>query len=344
MKEVKTKTKKEELKKVAKTLRKKRVTIAREPFMAEQKKTKEEVKKMVKKEAVKPETKKTVKAIKKETGKEVKKVVGKKAVGAKKAKGVTAQKNKTSSTKKSTGGKKSEIEKRVEIREGVVYEEVRTGIEELDRRDKERSAENEEVEIKDDLTDIAGEKVDDDLADMAGEEEKTFIKWTGKNFVRPEGQTFFYEVSLVASVITFLWSAIGQNWLTALTFLALVVMIVIELKDVPRDVEYEINIDGILIDGKLYRFDNIHSFELTKNGDFDIVKLQLHDSIFPTRELHLTEGQDVVYIETLLAYFLPKEKQEDALFNFRKRGKSEEDMTEDEFIDQKVDEYLNGKN
>jgi hypothetical protein len=143
--------------------------------------------------------------------------------------------------------------------------------------------------------------------------------------------------------MVFLWSVADGSRLSAITFFMLAVIIVLELKDVPRDVDYEINIDGILIDGKLYRFDEIQSFEIAKKGEFDIVKLQLRSTLFPTREIHLAEGQDLVYIETLLEYFLPKEAREDTLLNLRKRERGKEELTEDEFIDQKVDEYLNGK-
>lgn len=348
VKETKIKTKKEETKAVAKVPRKKRETILREPFVAEKIKVKQEIKKTAKKEAIKPEAKKVGRGAKKEIGKLAKKAVVKKLVETVKAKGATAQKKSVSAKKKSVQGKneraKSKGAEKIEIREGIVYEEVRTEDREISMADGKEIVADEVEEIKDESVGSPDEKIEEDLAeaiDAKGEEEKTFIKWTGKNFVRPEGQTFFYEVSLVASVVVILWSLIDRSWLSALTFLSLVVMIVVELKDVPKDVEYEISIDGILIDGKLYKFDDIRSFGFTKREGVDIVKLQLHNSIFPTRELHLAEWQDLVYIETLLAYFLPKEEPEDTLFSFRKRGKKERDMTEEELINQKVDEYLN---
>lgn len=347
-KETKIKTKKDETKAIVPGPRKKRATVLRESIVAEQTKAKQEIEKTIKKEAFKSEAKKVGRGLKKEIGKVTKKAVVKKPVETMEAKGATAQKKSASGKKKSVQGKneraKSKGEKRIEIREGIVYEEVRTEGKEVPMADGEKKVADEVEEIKDESVGLPDEKIEDDLAEAIGaadEEEKTFIKWTGKNFLRPEGQTFFYEVSLVASIVVILWSLIDRSWLSALTFLSLAVMIVVELKDVPKDVEYEISIDGILIDGKLYKFDDIRSFGFTKKEGVDIVKLQLHNSIFPTRELHLAEGQDLVYIETLLAYFLPKEEPEDTLFNFRKRGKKERDMTEEELINQKVDEYLN---
>ena len=212
-------------------------------------------------------------------------------------------------------------------------------------RSKKATMQNQDDEIKDDNEKEAGSKnrIQDKEEETENGEDETFVKWVGKSFLRPEGERFFYQVSLVASLIVFLWSVFDGSWLAAATFLVLVVIIVFELKDVPRDVDYEITIDGISIDGRLYRFDDVHSFELSKKGEFDIVKLQMRSSFFPIKELHLAEGQDLVYIETLLEYFLPKEKQEDVLFNFRRREAEEKELTEDEFIDQKVTEYMDAK-
>lgn len=174
------------------------------------------------------------------------------------------------------------------------------------------------------------------------EEEEVFARWKGKNFISREWEKPFYQVCLIASAVVILGSLGDGSWLRAVTFFALAVILVFELRDKPMDIDYEINIDGIQIDGKLYKFEDIRSFALGKKAGFDIVKLEIKSSLFPVKELHLAEGQDVLYIETLLEYFLPKETQEDSLFNFHKEEKSEE-LSDEEFINKKVDEYLKGR-
>ncbi len=172
--------------------------------------------------------------------------------------------------------------------------------------------------------------------------EEAFVRWTGKNFIRREWEKPFYRVCLIASAIVILMSLGDGSWLRAVTFSALAAILIFELRDEPKDISYEVNIDGIEIDGKLYRFEDIRSFELGKKGGFDIVRLQLKGPLFPIREIHLAEGQDILYMETLLEYFLPKEAQEDALFSFHKEEK-EKELTDEEFINKKVDEYLKGR-
>lgn len=309
----KTKIKKEAPKGIVKPPRTKRKATAPLPVVIEKKATKKETKKAIKVKADKPEVKKVggtvTKKIKKNIVKDINKEAKKNLSGAEKDKDTTSH------------------PKRIRSKKAIMQNEI----DEI-KDDNESEKEEEFKEM------IRGKE-----AEMEDDEDKTFVKWVGKSFLRPEGERFFYQVSLVASLIVFLWSVLDGSWLAAATFLTLVVIIVFELRDVPRDVDYEINIDGISIDGRLYRFDDMHSFELAKKGEFDVVKLQMRSSFFPIRELHLAEGQDLVYIETLLEYFLPKEKQEDTLFNFRRREVSEKELTEDEFIDQKVNEYMNEK-
>lgn len=172
-------------------------------------------------------------------------------------------------------------------------------------------------------------------------EAETFARWTGKNFIRRQWEKPFYQICLIASLAVILLSFTDGSWLRAVTFFALAFILVFELRDEPRDIGYEINIDGIEIDGKLYRFEDIRSFALGKKAGFDIVTLEMRKSLFPARELHLAEGQDTLYIETLLEYFLPNEMQENVLFNFHKE-ESSADLSEEEFIKKKVDEYLKG--
>jgi hypothetical protein len=171
------------------------------------------------------------------------------------------------------------------------------------------------------------------------QEDRHFAKWVGRDFFRSKEETLLYYLSLVAGIVAILFSIRDRNWLSLITFATLFVVVVFELRTESKDINYEINIDGILIGDRLYKFEEIRSFEISRKGDFNVVKLQLRNSLFPMRELYLDESQDIAYMQALLEYFLPEEKQEDMLFNF-KSGKK---LTEDEFIDQKVNEYLKGK-
>lgn len=201
----------------------------------------------------------------------------------------------------------------------------------------------EEISRQDEIqTEVSGisEEVRNEVENIQDGGEKSFIKWTGKSFLKSKEDTLFYKVSLAVALGIILWGVKDGSWLSVVTFLTLAVIIIYELKDEPTDIDYEINIDGISIGGRLYKFDDIHSFDIVKKKESYIVKIQLRDSFLPTKELHLNAGQDLVYIETLLEYFLPREAHEEMLFNFRKSPEMRKEMTEDEFIEQKVKEYI----
>ncbi|MDD3190397.1 MAG: hypothetical protein PHI66_01755 [Candidatus Pacebacteria bacterium] len=164
----------------------------------------------------------------------------------------------------------------------------------------------------------------------------TFLKWRERDFFRSSEEKYLYYASAFLSFIAIVWNIKSESWISALTFLLLLVVVIFELKEETKETEYEINIDGISIGGRLYRFAEIGSFEIVKKGELDVVKLQMKNSIFPTREVYLPEGQDLVYMQALLEYFLPGKVHEETLFNFKEDKK----LTEEELIDKKVDEFL----
>ena len=164
----------------------------------------------------------------------------------------------------------------------------------------------------------------------------TFLKWRERDFFRSSEEKYLYYFSAVLSFVAVVLYIKSESWLSAFTFLLLLIVVIFELREETKETEYEINIDGISIGGKLYRFVEIGSFEIVKKGVLDVVKLQMKNSIFPTRELYLPEGQDLIYMQALLEYFLPEKAHEEALFNFKEDKK----LTEEELIDKKVDEFL----
>jgi hypothetical protein len=171
------------------------------------------------------------------------------------------------------------------------------------------------------------------------QDEGFFLKWIGKDFLRTAFENHFYFFSLAVSILMAAWEYYNHNSIAVITFVLLIFVIVFELISQPKDIDYGISIDGFLIGDRLYRFEGVRSFELIKRGDSDVIRIQLRNSFFPIKELILSGEQDMIYLQNLLEYFLPEEKMADALFNF---GGSERSADE-EFINQKVDEYLGGK-
>lgn len=169
--------------------------------------------------------------------------------------------------------------------------------------------------------------------------EEYFLRWKGPDFVRTVGEEYLYRASVVLSVLIVLWSLWQMNFFTALSFAVLLVVVIFELKSQPKEVECEVSLEGVKIDGRLLRFSAMRSFDLSEKGGFSVVRLQMKTAIFPMKELFLAEGQDLNYVKALFEYFLPEEKQEDKLFNFKEK----KELTEDEYLEKVVDDYVKGK-
>lgn len=166
-----------------------------------------------------------------------------------------------------------------------------------------------------------------------------FLRWTARDFVRAQGESMFYLLALVVSGAVIVWDWNSGSPITLMTFIMLMLVIVLELRKQPRDIEYGISIDGFHIGELLYLFEDVRSFELVDRDGHCVVRIQLKSAFFPVKDLVLPPDADLVYLRTLLEYFMPEERQKDSLFNFGTKG----DTVEDEFVNRKVEEFFEGR-
>jgi len=148
-------------------------------------------------------------------------------------------------------------------------------------------------------------------------------KWTAPEFIKNEEENLFYYASAVLSFFMVIWSFLEGNTIVAITFGLLIAVIVLHIFHKPRDIEYRIDLDGITVDDRLYRYSEIESFEIVQNEENSVLKFKLKNSLFPIKEIHLA-NQDPNYIYAALEYFLPEKEQEDSLISFEKEDESDE--------------------
>jgi hypothetical protein len=166
-------------------------------------------------------------------------------------------------------------------------------------------------------------------------ENTCLAEWTAPEFIITRDEMLFYYASVILSVLMVVWSLYNSNFVTAITFFLLAVVVAFHIYRKPRKIKFIIDIDGLILDGKLYKYDEIESFEVVQGNDFDVLKFKLKNSILPSKEIHLF-GQDPYYIRAALEYFLPEEKQRESLFNFEKGS----DFKYGELSDEEFIEYL----
>jgi len=154
--------------------------------------------------------------------------------------------------------------------------------------------------------------------EVAQEPVTHLAKWTTLEYIKTKDETLFYYLSIAGSIFMVISAMLAGNFVTAITFLLLIMVIMMQLHHEPREIECKIDLDGITTAGKLYRYDAIESFEISQKNGLNILKFKLKNSVLPNKEVYIAE-QDPYYINAALEYFLPSEQQVETLVSFHDR-------------------------
>jgi len=166
------------------------------------------------------------------------------------------------------------------------------------------------------------------------EQDSYFAKWTSPEFIKTNEETLFYYASIIGSVLMIIWFFLQGSFVTVTTFIIVIVVVVFQIYRKPLNVECKIDLDGIALNSRLYRYDEIDSFEVIQGDENNVLKFKLKNAILPVKEIQLMD-QDPYYIRATLEYFLLEKKQKEMLFDYGKKSEFNENMSKEEF-----DEYL----
>lgn len=169
--------------------------------------------------------------------------------------------------------------------------------------------------------------------------EEYFLRWQAVDFAKNLQQLDWYYVAIPVIVFIILGFLFTRNPIPALTFVVVLAVIIIDLKNQPQLIEYEVNMDGVVMGEQFFSFSEIRSFSMVQRDGYSIVQLNLRSGLFPIKELVLEEGADLIYTEALFSHFLPQQEQEWSVLNINSK-KSDSELSEDEFIDKVVDAYV----
>ena len=161
--------------------------------------------------------------------------------------------------------------------------------------------------------------------------EEYLAEWTAPEFTRTGEEVFWYYISIGAATLMVLWSLYQKNLIVAVTFFLLIVVVAFQINRKPKNIKCKIGLDGIIIDKVIYKHNDIKSFEVVQNDDFNLLKFKLKNAILPVKEIQLAK-QNPYYIRAALEYFLPEEEQKEVLVGFEnKNGTDDEYLSEEDF-------------
>ncbi len=181
-------------------------------------------------------------------------------------------------------------------------------------------------------------KVDSRKIENSENKNAHLAKWTASEFIKTNEEMLFYYASIIGSILMIAWSFMQGSFITVTTFMAVIVVVVFQIYRQPLAVECKIDLDGIILNGRLYRYNEIDSFEVIQGDENNVLKFKLKNAFLPIKEVQLAE-QDPYYIRAALEHFLPEKKQKEMLMNYEKKKEFGEDMSEEEF-----EEYLKEDN
>ncbi len=171
------------------------------------------------------------------------------------------------------------------------------------------------------------EAIDPKIAEEGGSH---LAKWTAPSFILTNGEVITYKLSAAGSPFMIVWSLLQGNYIVSITFILAMAASVMHLVRKPEAMECLIDLEGIKMGDKLYKYNLLESFEVDEGSH--ILKFKLKNAIFPVKEIYL-EDQDAKYIRAVLEYFLPEEKQEAVFLSREKKEKTGgEEMSDEEML------------
>ncbi len=159
--------------------------------------------------------------------------------------------------------------------------------------------------------------------------EEYLAEWTAPEFMRTREEIFWYYLSIGAAALMIVWSLFQKNFVVVATFSLLIIVVAFQISRKPRNIKCKIGLNGIIIDEAIYKYDDLKSFEVVQNDEFNLLKFRLKNAILPVKEIQLAK-QDPYYIRAALEYFLPEEEQKETLVGFENKNKSDEEYLSDE--------------
>ena len=95
---------------------------------------------------------------------------------------------------------------------------------------------------------------------MAEKKEHKLLKWSFPEYQKYERRRGWYFWAILISLGIIIYSLLTQNWLFALIIIMFGIIIVINHHNEAEEIKFEINHDGIKLDNRLYKYDEIGRF------------------------------------------------------------------------------------
>jgi hypothetical protein len=140
------------------------------------------------------------------------------------------------------------------------------------------------------------------------DKKQTFsVSWISREYKREEKTVDWYWTIGIAAVIGAIVAFYFGNILFGILIIVSGAMIFLLHIHEPREVNYEINQDGIFINNQKIEFKNILFFDIKEDPEDTRLKIMTKDKFMPVRTMHI-EKEDSLAIEESLSLVLEKKE------------------------------------
>ena len=122
------------------------------------------------------------------------------------------------------------------------------------------------------------------------------VAWTAKEYIHQEkGAGWFVAFGIVVVALIGL-SVLMQAWSFTALIVVIAFIVIVYLRRPPRELAYSLTDDGLMVDNRLYSYDNFKSFGVVRDGDEYSIMLIPTQRFQPSVTVYFPEevGEDIV--------------------------------------------------
>jgi len=144
---------------------------------------------------------------------------------------------------------------------------------------------------------------------IMGENIPIVFAWVTTDFKKKPMMELYYAIAAFGAMAMIGWGIYSRSFITAATFIMMVIAIILALNEEPKKVAVKISEKGIDLNNIHYNFSEFRSFKISRADGSSILALKPRDNFSFFKRID-TENEPVNDLESFLGIYLEKEEGE----------------------------------
>jgi hypothetical protein len=145
----------------------------------------------------------------------------------------------------------------------------------------------------------------DSIPDHYGND--TIIEWDAPEYVHYKKEKNWYIIAGILLSIIIVYALIKNSPIMAITFILIGAVSYIQLEKPPRTLRFKVTHDGVVVGKELYEFEDIKSFWIFYEPEFQVISLRTDSYLLPYVHVPI-HNEDPLEIRDILMKFIPEAK------------------------------------